>query len=54
MMLEHLGEPEAAAAITTAMETVLAQGQRALTPDMGGNATTAELGKAVASALTAP
>jgi tartrate dehydrogenase/decarboxylase/D-malate dehydrogenase len=54
MMLDHLGEPEAAAAITTAMENVLAQGQQALTPDMGGNATTEELGKAVASALTAP
>ncbi|WLQ05874.1 tartrate dehydrogenase [Arthrobacter oryzae] len=54
MMLEHLGEPQAAAAITTAMETVLAHGQQALTPDMGGNATTEDLGKAVASALTAP
>jgi tartrate dehydrogenase/decarboxylase/D-malate dehydrogenase len=36
------------------METVLAHGQQALTPDMGGNATTEELGKAVASALAAP
>jgi tartrate dehydrogenase/decarboxylase / D-malate dehydrogenase len=54
MMLDHLGEPLAAAAITTAMQTVLARGQQALTPDMGGNATTETLGKAVASALTAP
>jgi tartrate dehydrogenase/decarboxylase / D-malate dehydrogenase len=54
MMLEHLEEPEVAAAITTAMETVLARGSKALTPDMGGNATTETLGKAVASALTAP
>ncbi len=36
MMLDHLGEPEAAAAITTAMGTVLARGSQALTPDMGG------------------
>ncbi|CAH0301616.1 D-malate dehydrogenase [decarboxylating] [Arthrobacter sp. Bi83] len=42
------------AAITTAMETVLAHGQQALTPDMGGNATTKDLGKAVAAALTTP
>jgi tartrate dehydrogenase/decarboxylase / D-malate dehydrogenase len=54
MMLDHLGEADAAAAITTAMETVLARGPESLTPDMGGNATTEELGKAVASALTAP
>jgi tartrate dehydrogenase/decarboxylase / D-malate dehydrogenase len=54
MMLDHLGEAEAAAAITTAMEAVLARGPETLTPDMGGNATTEELGKAVASALTAP
>jgi tartrate dehydrogenase/decarboxylase/D-malate dehydrogenase len=54
MMLEHLGEPEAAAAITTAMETVLAGGTHNLTPDMGGNATTGDLGEAVAWALTAP
>jgi tartrate dehydrogenase/decarboxylase / D-malate dehydrogenase len=35
------------------METVLARGPHTLTPDMGGNATTKELGTAVASALTA-
>ncbi|WP_313815213.1 tartrate dehydrogenase [Citricoccus sp.] len=52
MMLDHLGEPEAAAAITTAMEEVLASEIHPLTPDMGGNATTADLGKAVAEALT--
>ena len=32
MMLDHLGEPEAAAAITTAMETVLARGQQPSPP----------------------
>ncbi|WP_461174730.1 tartrate dehydrogenase [Arthrobacter sp. Z1-9] len=51
MMLDHLDEPEAAAAITTAMETVLARGSQALTPDMGGTATTESLGKAVATVL---
>jgi tartrate dehydrogenase/decarboxylase / D-malate dehydrogenase len=54
MMLEHLGEPEAAAAVLTAIETVLAGGGDALTPDMGGTATTGTLGTAVADALTAP
>jgi tartrate dehydrogenase/decarboxylase / D-malate dehydrogenase len=51
MMLDHLGETEAATAITTAMELVLAGGTRALTSDMGGTATTEELGQAVAQAL---
>jgi tartrate dehydrogenase/decarboxylase/D-malate dehydrogenase len=52
MMLEHLGENEAAAAIMTAIEDVLATGVDVLTPDMGGAATTASLGKAIAAALT--
>ena len=51
MMLEHLGHAEAAAAIMRAIENVLAEGPR--TPDMGGNATTSEVGKAVASAIGA-
>src|SRR3984893_120428 len=51
MMLEHLGEPEAGAAVLHALETVLAAPDRRLTPDLGGNATTSELGKAIASAL---
>jgi tartrate dehydrogenase/decarboxylase/D-malate dehydrogenase len=46
MMLEHLGHGEAAAAILAAIERVVARGQ-ALTPDMGGRATTAELGRAI-------
>jgi tartrate dehydrogenase/decarboxylase/D-malate dehydrogenase len=54
MMLEHLGEPEAAAAVLTAVETVLARGGDTLTPDMGGTASTETLGKAVADAVTAP
>ncbi|GAB2993193.1 tartrate dehydrogenase [Amycolatopsis acidiphila] len=50
MMLEHLGEAEAARAVYAAVETVLAAGEVA-TPDLGGKATTAELGTAVADAL---
>jgi tartrate dehydrogenase/decarboxylase / D-malate dehydrogenase len=49
MMLEHLGHADAAAAIVTAIETVLREGPR--TPDMGGTASTGELGRAVAEAL---
>ncbi len=49
MMLEHLGPPEAAAAVVRAMERVLADGPR--TPDLGGKASTQELGRAVAEAV---
>ena len=49
MMLEHLGHAEAAGAIMAAIETVLREGPR--TPDMGGTATTEELGKAIADAI---
>jgi tartrate dehydrogenase/decarboxylase/D-malate dehydrogenase len=49
MMLEHLGHADAAAAIVAAIETVLREGPR--TRDMGGTASTQELGKAVAEAL---
>jgi len=50
MMLDHLGHPEAAGAVERAIETVLElPGLR--TPDMGGKATTAELGRAIAEAL---
>ncbi|MYE02038.1 MAG: tartrate dehydrogenase, partial [Alphaproteobacteria bacterium] len=50
MMLEHLGHEDAARAIEGAIETVLT-GAGPLTPDMGGNGTTVELGKAIAEAL---
>ena len=50
MMLEHLGEPGAAAVVLAAVETVLARGGDSLTSDMGGTATTETLGKAVAHA----
>jgi tartrate dehydrogenase/decarboxylase/D-malate dehydrogenase len=47
MMLEHFGYEEAAAAVETAIQEVVAH--RALrTPDLGGPATTVAVGKAVA------
>jgi tartrate dehydrogenase/decarboxylase/D-malate dehydrogenase len=49
MMLEHLGHPVAAADVVAAIETVVKEGPR--TPDLGGTATTAEVGKAIAAAL---
>ena len=52
MMLEHLGEHTAAASVMTAIEDVLARGGDTLTPDMGGDSTTARLGSAVAAAVT--
>ena len=50
MMVDHLGHPEAARAIEGAIETVLAQGAP-LTPDLGGSASTQDVGAAVAEAL---
>ncbi len=52
MMLDHLGHADAAAAVMRAIETVLRDGPR--TPDMGGKATTIEVGKAVAAAVAKP
>ncbi|WP_291852342.1 tartrate dehydrogenase [Accumulibacter sp.] len=49
MMLEHLGHPEATAAVMAAIETVLAEGPR--TPDMGGRASTIDVGRAIASVV---
>jgi len=51
MMLEHLGEQEAADAVVKAIETVLSDKNAPLTPDMGGRATTQDLGKAIADAI---
>ena len=51
MMLEHLGEPQAAALITTAVERVLAAGIH--TGDLGGTATTQDICAAVNSAMGA-
>jgi tartrate dehydrogenase/decarboxylase/D-malate dehydrogenase len=50
MMLEHLGHKEAGEAIVRAIEAVLRDGPR--TPDMGGKATTQEVGKAIAAAIS--
>ena len=49
MMLEHLGHLDAAAAVMRGIERALAEGPR--TPDLGGKATTVELGKAIAEAM---
>lgn len=53
MMLEHLGEPEAANAILDAIEAVLAAGA-VLTPDLGGSSSTVELGVAIAGHVGSP
>lgn len=48
-MLEHLQHPKAAAAIVSAIETVLRSGPH--NPDLGGKASTEEVGKAIASSI---
>jgi len=50
MMLDHLGEPDAAASIVKAIERVLAE-PKLRTGDLGGAANTVACGKAVAAAL---
>ncbi|MEJ5976804.1 tartrate dehydrogenase [Novosphingobium sp. PS1R-30] len=50
MMLDHLGEHEAAASIVRAIETVLAMPQ-GRTADLGGTADTLACGKAIAAAI---
>jgi len=50
MMLEHLGHAEAAAAVVAAIERVVAEG-KVLTPDLGGRATTADVGAAIVAAI---
>jgi tartrate dehydrogenase/decarboxylase/D-malate dehydrogenase len=51
MMLDHLGERRAHDRILAAIERVIGD-ERVKTPDLGGKATTADMTKAVASALT--
>lgn len=46
MMLDHLGHRDAGAAIVSAIERLLGE-QDIRTPDMGGKATTSELGQAI-------
>ena len=50
MMLDHLGHEDAGKAITDAIQAVLADGD-GLTKDLGGTASTQELGKAITAAL---
>ena len=50
MMLDHFGEPQAAAAIERAIEEVLTKPEY-LTPDVGGKASTQVVGKAIADHL---
>jgi tartrate dehydrogenase/decarboxylase/D-malate dehydrogenase len=52
MMLDHLGQPAAAAAIVSAIETVLVE-PAGRTADLGGTASTVTAGKAIAAALAA-
>src|SRR5450631_1758003 len=49
MMLDHLGHTDAGHAIVKAIEKVLLDGPR--TPDIGGNAKTTDVGKAIADAI---
>ncbi len=52
MLLEHLGEERAAALLMGAIEALLAAGD-VRTPDLGGTATTRELGEAIRAAMRA-
>jgi tartrate dehydrogenase/decarboxylase / D-malate dehydrogenase len=51
MMLDHLGEEKAGAAVMEAVETVLSSDDAPLTPDLGGNASTSDFGGAVVEAI---
>jgi tartrate dehydrogenase/decarboxylase/D-malate dehydrogenase len=49
LMLDHFGSPEAARAVEDAIEKVCENGPR--TADLGGKASTQEMGKAIAAAV---
>ncbi len=51
MMLEHLGEAEAAAAVIRGIETVLGDPDAPKTRDLGGSASTGDVGRAIADAI---
>jgi isocitrate/isopropylmalate dehydrogenase len=46
MLLRHVGEPDAAARVESAVDAVLAKGE-VRTPDLGGRSTTDELAEAI-------
>jgi tartrate dehydrogenase/decarboxylase/D-malate dehydrogenase len=50
MMLDHLGETDAAASIVNAIERLLAESELR-TRDMGGRASTEELGRTIAGVI---
>jgi tartrate dehydrogenase/decarboxylase/D-malate dehydrogenase len=50
MMLEHLGHPEAARAVIAAIERLVAEG-KTVTRDLGGKASTSDVGRALAELL---
>ena len=50
MMLDHLGHAEAAESVVRAIETVLQEGPK--TPDLGGKASTQDVGRAIAEAIS--
>ncbi|PYN12312.1 MAG: tartrate dehydrogenase [Candidatus Rokuibacteriota bacterium] len=50
MMLEHLGHPDAARAVVTAVEEQVKEG-KLLTRDLGGMASTGEVGQAIAARI---
>ena len=52
MMLEHLGEHAAGAAVLKAIETYSPLGRSKLTLDLGGTTTAAELGTASTNAIS--
>ena len=51
LMLDFLGYPDVSKQVVSAIETVLAEGPR--TPDMGGKASTQDVGRAIADILSA-
>src|SRR5207247_1107210 len=51
MMLEHLGHAEAARAVVAAIERLVEEG-KTLTRDLGGRASTTEVGRAIAALLS--
>jgi isocitrate/isopropylmalate dehydrogenase len=53
MMLNHLGERDAAAKIEKAVTKVLSEG-KIRTADLGGNATTMEMADAIAAKIRHP